>query len=487
MPAQSEINLAQLSLAAWLADDEKDTQRAVLKARRYHFGKQFTFLTDRLKEFLDVNDDDIKFRLNVCRAVVTAVTERLGVIGFDAPGGEVETAEGYQNPLSDWAWNLWQQNRMDAKQDPVHGGAIRDSEYFVIVDWDADARRVRFTPHQRYTDVEVDGDGEGCRAFYANDDPNQPLEKVIKRWSETYADANGRINQRQRMTVYLPDRVEKYAMERGQWALFDGDGDGGIVNWTDRAGKPLGIAAVHFKNKDLLPEAQEAFSPQDGINKSYIDFLAAMDTAGMPVRYTLGFVPTADGKPLAADQSNAMTITAGMWLHTQKNANEAAVGALDPFDPVKLLDAIDRQILYIAILTDTPVARFQFSRQVAAEGTLKEQEEPLYKKVEQRQILLGNGWEDVMTLARKLANAFGNAGLDEAPAFQTRWADPRSRTTQEKKEEAEAKKATGVPDEHLWREVWGYDEKTIARLKQSDEYKAKLALMQVGMLSSGQG
>lgn len=478
MPAQTEINAAELARAEWLADEEKDIQTQIIKARKYHDGDQPTFLTARLKEFLDVSGD-VVFRLNVCRPVVGAITERLNVLGFDVPGAEVTDTEGSTtNPQAEWAWDVWQKNRMDEKQDVVHDGAIRDREFFVIVDWDDENARPRFTPHQRYTDAQVQGDGEGCKAFYANDDPNQALLYVAKRWTEDFTDGNGKLKTRLRQTLYFPDRVEKYFLNGGKWELFTEDGDGGIVAWKDAQGKPLGIAARHFRNKDLRAEATEAFPPQDAINKSYIDFLAAMDSAALRILYTLGFTPTTDGKPLAADRSNAANIFAGMLISTSKSAQEAAVGAIEPFDPTKLLDAIDRQILYVASVTDTPVSRFQFTKQIAAEGTLKEQSEPLFAKIEKRQVLLGNGWEDCMTIARRLANWKTNAGLDESFQFQTKWADPRTRTAKDMKEEAEAQRAANVPDEEIWRDVFRFDEKKIARMKLSDEFQARLALMQ---------
>lgn len=481
MPAQSEINAAELARLEWLADEEKAIQKTILRARDYHEGEQLTFLTARLKEFLDV-PGDVTFRLNVCRPVVSAITERLAVLGFDVPGGDVQGADGETtNPQADWAWGVWQANRMDEMQDVVHTGAIRDREFFVIVDWDETTRTPRFTPHQRYTDPQVDGDGDGCKAFYANDDPHQELLYVAKRWTEDYTDANGKAKTRQRQTLYFPDRVEKYVLVSGKWELFTGDGDGGVVEWKDAAGKPIGIAARHFRNKDLRPEATDAFPLQDGINKSYIDFLATMDTAALRILYTLGFVPTSDGKPLASDQSNAARLTAGVLISTPKSASETAVGAIEPTDPTKLLDAIDRQIMYVAAVTDTPVSRFQFTRQVAAEGTLKQQSEPLFAKIEKRQVLLGNGWEDCMSIARRLANWKANAGFDEALEFQTRWASLSARTVDEQKTEAEGKKASGVPTEQIWRDVWGYDEKTIAQMKATDEFQARVALMQSGL------
>jgi hypothetical protein len=478
MPAQSDINFAELARAEWLAEEEIADQKTILQARKYHGGEHPTFLTDRLKEFLDVGNLNESFRLNVCRPVVSAITERMSVTGFDVPGGELTTEDGSTtNPQADWAWEVWQFNRMDEKQDDVHDGTVRDGEFFVLVDWDDEHQMPRFTPHQRFTDAQAEGDDEGCKAFYANGDPSQELLYVAKRWTEDYFDNTDKLKTRKRQTLYFPDRVEKYFLVGGKWERFTGDGDAGIVPWVDAKGKPLGIAARHFKNKDLRPEATEAFPIQNGINKSYIDFLAAMDSAGLPIRYTLGFTPTSDGKPLAADLSNAAKIVAGVWLHSNKGPQDAAVDVLEAMEPTKLLDGIDRQILYVAAVTDTPVSRFQFTRQVAAEGTLKEQSEPLFAKIEKRQVLIGNGWEDCMMVGRRLANLKLQKGFDEAHQFQTKWTETRSRTAADQKAEAEAQKAANVPDEEIWRDVFRFDEKKIARMKQTEEYKARLAAL----------
>ena len=209
-----------------LADEEIEFQRDIAQARSYHDGNQFVALTERLREFLGGNPDDDsadwrRLRLNVCRTVVNAVVERLMVSGFDTdekaiqqtgPDGSPQTVK----PTAQWAGRIWQLNRMDAKQRAVHEEAVRDSESFILVDWDTPNARPRFTPHERFVDATVGGTGEGCKAFYRNDDPDQDLLFVTKRWTEvTFTGATRQ--QRQRLTIYYPDRIEKYTGYPGAW------------------------------------------------------------------------------------------------------------------------------------------------------------------------------------------------------------------------------------------------------------------------------
>ena len=96
------VNEAQLAFAAWQAEEEKARQRAVVTARRYHDGLQDTFMTERMRQFLNVNDQ-YEFNLNICRLVVDVIAERLIVLGPTTN----EKAEGAA-PVRAWAEALWQ-------------------------------------------------------------------------------------------------------------------------------------------------------------------------------------------------------------------------------------------------------------------------------------------------------------------------------------------------------------------------------------------
>lgn len=518
MPAESMATLAQLALLNWLSEEEREVQRDIVKARAYHNGQQFTFLTDRLREFLDIDDVEIKFRLNVCRPVVTSVVEKMILLGFDVPGAESEQADASGvvtkvNPQSQWLQTVMRENHLDVLAVEAHEIAISEGEAFILCDYDEEAGMPVFTLHRRYTDpqvsgivslsrppttdmnwmanatkYQVNGDGEGCRAHYANDDPNQALEYVAKRWMELYVDGDGHQNSRMRMTVYYPDRVEKFVWDQ-DWTPFLEEDDGAWpLWWTDtrtETGDPLGIAAIHFRNKGMRPEATDALPLQDGINKTYIDFLAASDSAGLGINVAFGWIPTTDGQVLASDGSNALQVAPGMTIGTTKSRTDADFIRVAAENLTPLLDSVDRQIAYVAMVTDTPVQRFQMTRQVAAADTLQAQNNPLDNKVRLRESVMGESWEKAMELARRLENAYGSEDLDESFDILAQWAPLDARSVADRAAEANAKKTSGIPDEQIWRDVWGYDENTIERMKAMPSYQAKMNLLATGLQNLG--
>ncbi len=463
----------QLAFAHWQYEDEVERQREIVKARNYHDGEQPTYLTERAETMLGVTDSGDDFCLNVTRGVVEAVTERLLVAGFQCT----------DEASAQWAWATWQTDRVDGKQNEIHETAVRDGEGFVIVDWSTTEQRVRFLPHQRYTDPTVQGTGEGCKATYQNDDPHQPLLFASKRWVESLGSGNAR----QRLTIYYPDRIEKYVIAgAGVWTPIDGvtlaaEGDTAWpLPWVRSDGTPRGIPVIHFRNPGLRQEAYDALPMQNAVNKALIDLLIAGDVTAFRIFVARGFIPTTDGQAPKEDQSNWLILEPGQIVGTTKNANETAFSAIDgaPLDP--LLNLLEKLVLWQAIITRTPVSRYQFSGQVASADTLKQQIESLLAKVDLRQILFGDAWEDALTMARQLQNDFGGgvdgALLDEAAPFQALWksAEKRDRLQELQGYQIE-KDALEVPVETLWAKA-GYQPDEIVQMKAQriEELKTRL-------------
>ncbi len=479
LPAAATVNAAQLAYAAFQAQEELARQSAIVKARKYHDGMQGALLNNRLRQFLNLDTKSPEFRLNVTRQVVTAVTERLLVGGFSVPGADAIEKGKKINPQAQWAWELWQANRMDAKMDEVHEGALRDGEYFIIVDWDGLKHQPRFTPHERYCDPSVGGDGEGCRMFYENNDPNQAALYAVKRWTENFSQGKAR----QRMTIFYPDRIEKYRMDGSRWIqVTDAPEEQWPVPWLGSDNLPLGIPVIHFKNKSLQCEAWDAIPLQDAINKTLIDLIGAADLTAFRILFAFGWIPTTDGKDPKDDGSNLLQIAPGQMISTTKSKNDAGIDVVDPAELGGLIEVTQSLILWLAGVTDTPASRFQMTRQISAEGTLKQQMEPLLAKTRNRQALVGNGWEDCMAVARRIWNRFGKSeqALDEQPRFITQWTSAQTRDIADRVAEMKGKQETGVPEEQLWRE-WGYTEEEIETFNQSDQVLAKKSLMKAGL------
>ncbi len=439
-----------LSFQEWESSEEVARQKAIARARKYYAGEQTTYLSARLKEILDLDgavDNDLLFHLNICDKVITAVIDRMSVDGFtstDESGDEVgATADQSETTSqSDWAWSIWQSNRVDAQQFAIYEGAMRDGEHFVIVDID-NARNIHLTPHQRFVDSNNGGDGYGCKAFYQNDDLAQPMQYAVKRWIER----DDKMHPRQRMTLYYPDHLERYVQDKGKWVLTRDNmklidaatgaaalipetvDERGFVRWVDKAGDPLGIPVIHFRNRGLACEVDSTVvSMQNLLNKTLIDLAESSDQAAFRILVSLGFIPTTDGKPLESDGGNRAKVKPNSIVGTNKSPTEASFTAIPPTDPTALITVIEKIMRWVAQAKDIPLSRFQFTEQVAAEGTQKQQEAPLLARIAQLEIGLGDAWEDCFYIARKLANEYAVMGLDETVLIETQWQSPQVRT-----------------------------------------------------------
>lgn len=467
-------------------DEESEYQQDIQQARDYDDGRQFVALTERLREFLGgdtANDaEDFKrLRLNVCRIILAAPVDRLMVSGFDTD--EVPQAQPAVDDrgqpttklikrVASWAWLTWQRNRMDAKQRRVHESALRDSEAFVIVDWDNGAKRARFTPHLRFVDVSTAAHadvGEGCRAFYRNDDPDQDLLFVTKRWTEVLTLPTGVRQTRQRLTVYLPGEIRKYSGFPGAWRpTQDADTEPWPIPWLDKKLQPLGIPVAHFRSSAGM-EAKEAWPIQNAINKAFVDLMTESDMAAFRILIAFGWKPVDSA-------GNPITFAPGQIIGTEKEKASAQV--VPGGDLSQFMNLIESLMLWAAQVTDTPIARFITTKQVSSEGSQKEQGGTLLTKTRNRQGEMGNGWEHALFIAMRLENTFGQGGLDETAFLQTQWEPLEARDEAAELDRAMKRKNLGMPIPIIAREL-GMTPEDVTLWVADAEQKAEQAAQQV--------
>jgi len=450
------VDLAYLDA---LSEAELNLTRQIVSARKYHVGEQNVVLTDRLKQFLGETFGGFEFRLNIVQSVIRTVTEKLSVIGFDSLDKEAIS----------WAQEVWDLNNLDALQDDIYEAALRDGAHYVIVDYPVEKGYPRWLPQTHYTEVEAGGDGNGCKIFYPQGDPNLDPIVAVKYWTEW-------IEQKltQRRTLYFPDKIAKYARTGGggDWKPYkDSEDKEWPISWTDTDGTPLGIAVVPFYNKSQALEAADAIPLQDAANKAVVDLLSTEDQTAYRILVALGFIPTSDGLDLKSDQSNALEVQPGIIIGTTKSKTEADVKAIEPAQLSPMMDMVQQIIMWLALVTDTPVSRFITTKLIASDETLKEQEAPLIAKVENRQKLFGGAISRCMTLSMKLARMYQ---MDPAAPIANARIKPIWKSAQSMKdrlEELTSKQGLGVPQEQLWTEI-GYDQEKITTWKAQAEKRA---------------
>jgi len=451
-----------------LTQDEKKKQVLIVLARRYYDGDHDVKLTERQKEWLEQHGKTAKFAVNHGTLVVNTVVERLKVIGFEVAGEK----EGDENALSKVAWKWWDANRMDALQTEAHRKAERDGEAFILVDWDVAAGRPIDELHQRFVDESAGGDDYGMWVEYPNDDFLQKPLMAVKQWKEK--DADGKVSFRR--TVYYPERIERFIRQDGQWAPFKkNEGDIWPTPWVTASGAPLGIPVMHFRTPNAQSALKEVIPLQDAHNKTWLDLLASADTSVFRNLFFWGVVPTTDGKDPKDDGSNLLKFKPGQVFSNKADPAKVRLDVVEPSGLASLLEMEDRIVVRIASVSSTPLSRFISSRQIAAEGTLKQQEAPLLGKVAERQTLYGNAWEDMVRMGARLANTFGGAAYDVDAQINTIWANAELRDETATLQQLEAKKRLRVTDKQIWVEL-GYNAEQIG------DFQAELDRERAAML-----
>lgn len=428
------INAVQQSYIDDLMRRERARMDEYIKAREYYDGVQNTQMTERHRQYLRVKSD-ADFTINYCPIVVNAKADRLKVTGFateDSKAAPSPMATTVNSPKvqGEILWDWWRKNRADKLQGVVHKAAVRDGDSFVLVEWDNDAKLPRFYFEPAYA-------GEGVMVYYS-DERRTEIEFASKHWQIRYGASTGK---KRRLNLYFPDRIEKYIsnddQQAGQWLPFEDEnnkadeigmgrlGFTAITWWTDtrtKDGEPLGIPIIHFKDGESgdcygTSHLANVMPIQDAVNKSMLDLLGAMDTSGFPLLVGLGTTDWADLK-----------VAPGAIAAVSKTPQEASLSRLDGSDPQGLLNVYNALVMEIGRVSGTPLSYFQSSGHVASEGTMKQQEIALISQVKQAQVNMGNAWEDVMILARRLHNAFGDGEkLDPDVLIDTIWQDAESR------------------------------------------------------------
>ncbi len=493
----TQINPVQMAFASWQASEELARQREIVDARIYYEGAQLIQTTDRIRALLGLSAGaEVKLKLNIIRTVVTAITERMavkkvGAIAMTPVAGDDEAASAATMKLAAWADRTWALNALDVIQDEVYTDAVNEGEGFIVVDWDDTGKRVRMLPHPRYTDTMARpttradgdvlragsgyGDGFGVKLFHENGDPNQPVIRASKRWREEMQNGQARL----RLTEYYPGRIEKYIVNGAGVMPHQDDGDATWpLPWVDANGQPLGVPVFAATNPDRRPEALDAWPIQDAVNQALLDLMAGNRIAAFRIFKIFGFNLTTDGQQPKADRSNWASIEpGGIYGAPGKSPSEAGFDPIDGMSPEAFLKTLNELIQKAASVTDTPLSRFQITGQVAGADTQAEYKEPLYAKVERRQRRLGAMWVDAFQMALKLERLYGDASLSEQADFDVVWTPAKPRSVTELASEAAAKKASGVPEETIWREVWGYSEEQVKTMKAEESYAQRQALV----------
>lgn len=449
-----------------------------------------------------------EFALNLCPAICDSVRDKLIVKGFgvedagksnaftreasaafrttlvekrnagsmsDAPALAKDHGSFTPKGVTLAARRIWDRNRMGTRAGELHKEVLKNGDAYAIVWPDAKGEPVIY-PNK----------AESCTVVYDEETPGKIL------WAAKYWRTP---DKRTRLNVMYPDRIEKYISlresertlpEARDFVAFGSEESGGveekrsggaagkisnlrseisnlkkeIANRKSEIANPYGVVPVfHFANNADIgalgqSELEAAIPVQDGLNKSVLDMLVAMEFSAYRQRWVAGIEIEYDsaGKAIAPFQAGIDHL----WVAENPEASFGDFGSanLDQFLKVKDSFRID-----IASVTGTPLHYLLPSTHNFPSGeALRKAESRFTAKVRSRQEAFGQVWATLMSFALEVA------GHGRDVRMITNWEDPAPLSERELLENIRIKRELGVTMEQSLAEA-GYGAAEIERMK----------------------
>ena len=350
---------------------------------------------------------------NLLPLVVDTLVERLYVDGYRP---EV------QDDANSRAWDWWQANGLDSRQKQLYETVAINGYGFVLV-LPGDP-----VPWMRPASA------RSWHAEYVEPDDDWPTRAVRM-------DAGGK-------TARLLDADALYVMERSgnRWDVSE--------VWEHGLGVcPL----VRFRCRwDLdhdhpIGEVEPLLRIQDRLNQTVFDLLVAQTYASVPQKYITGLVEQ-------DDQSIAHALAKRVWTFDEPGTE---VGQLGEANLNNIVQAISNTLRVYGLVSKTPPHYLLGEIVNLSAEALTAADTSLSKKVEDRQTVIGESWEQALRLAGVAAGDEEAAG-DHASQVVWRDTDPRALSSTV---DALSKMVEGlqVPPEMTWPMIPGWTQQDVER------------------------
>lgn len=391
-----------------------------------------------------------QFADNWCPLVIDSVDERLNVEGFRFGTPEKPIPDNVDGDAADdvitgddLAWDIWQENQLDAYSQIAHTESLIAGESYALIT-PAGPNTIPFITIEAASQTIVQW-APGTRRHRL---------AALKSWTE---DDGTRM-----CTLYMPDWVFKWK----------GVGPGsGTPRWTERT--PVGetwplentlgvVPVVPLVNRTRLlgggrSEIADVVPLQDAVNKTLMDMLVASEFGAYKQRWVTGIdIPT---DPVTGEQVEAFKTAVDRLFHAEDP--NAKFGEFTQTDLGNFVKAVEMLVQHIASQSRTPPHYFYLSGHFPSGESIKAAESSLVAKVRRKMRHFGEAWEEVIRLSCK---AMGDTQRAANTRAEVIWGDPESRTESQHVDATVKLKALGIPDEVLWERL-GMTPTEIVRIK----------------------
>lgn len=359
-------------------------------------------------------------RVNLLKLVVDSVAQAMYVDGYRSPGAADDEA----------AWEIWQRNRMDARQIGVHRAALGYGESFLTV-----------LPGQLGDEAVPVLRGASPRALTAGwgDDDEWPVC----------------VLERRRGGWRLIDEAAVYNLKGGD-ALQTRE-----LTFADVAEHEVGVCpVVRYRatfdlDDDLDGETwgevtETLMNLQDQINVTTFGLLVAQHYGAFRQRYILGWLAENEEARLKASASKLWTF--------EDHPQDITVGEFAQTDLKGYIESREASIRHLATVSQTPAHELLGQLVNLSAEALAAAEAAQRRKITERQTCMGEAHEQALALAGDLA------GYATDPGAWIRWKDTEARALASVVDAlGKLVQMLGVPPQELWELVPNVSQQQVER------------------------
>ena len=373
-------------------------------------------------------------KVKILPLVVTVVSQNMYVDGYRPKG-----ADDNASP-----WQVWQANRLDARQHGVHRAALTyGASYVVVMPGKPVPVVTPFSPRR-------------LTALYADPVNDEwPIFAIEDRLENT---AKGR-----RRVVRVYDDQARYTLAGNV------DGSGLKLDENGVMHHGLGVCpVVRFVNTDdldgdgVIGEVEPLIDAQDQLNMTTFNLLMAQQYAAFRQRWVTGMAPPQDddGNPIEPFRSRVDGVFVAEDADTK-------FGEFGQTDLKGYLDSREATIRHMSTLSQVPPYHLLGQMVNLSAEALAAARDGLDRKIDERESLFGEGWEQALRLAGLAA---GDRKAWEDTAAQVVWRDTSARSLAQTVD-ALGKLVTmlGVPPQELWEKIPGVTQTDVERWKTTAE------------------
>lgn len=375
-----------------------------------------------------------KFRDNLCPTVVKAPADRLEVVGFSSDK---------ESDIYKISWELWKYSQMPKIAKRIHRDAFKTSDAYIVV-WLDDEGRSRIWRQDPRT----------CCVFY------NPETGKIDSGAKVWRGVDNMVY----LTLYFPDRIEKYITRNRQAegsmpttaaAFVQRSIDGEA--WPLPNPAPGTCSMFHFGlEKSIL---DDVIPLNDALNKCVADLLVSSEANSIRQRWASGVQFERD--PESGNQIIPWA-DAAAWIASQDVG--AKFGQFENSTLKDFVDTINDFRAEVASVSGIPHYYFRLDGGSMPSGeALRKAESRFTSIIKDAQLDFGETWSDAVKYALQLQGDDAAAG-DDKNKLETQWSPADPMSSNELADLIIKKKNIGISTERGLSEL-GYTEADIAAMQ----------------------